>query len=77
VERYVPSSPASRAFHFGVLGVQLAGGTMAEAFKQKVGISTNKSGMKDGIASYALNEKNADRLAQNFKKMRGGALKIG
>jgi aarF domain-containing kinase len=24
-----------------------------------------------------LNEKNAERLANNFKKMRGGALKIG
>jgi len=30
-----------------------------------------------GVASYALNEKNANRLAMNFKKMRGGALKIG
>lgn len=37
-ERYVPSSPASRAMHFGMLGVQLFGGTMAEAFKQKVGL---------------------------------------
>jgi len=32
-ERYVPSSAASRALHFGMLGVQLAGGTLAEAFK--------------------------------------------
>jgi aarF domain-containing kinase len=31
----------------------------------------------DGISSYAMNPKNADRLAQNFKKMRGAALKIG
>ena len=76
VERYVPSSPASRALHFGMLGVQLAGGTMAEAFKQKTGLSTNNTG-KSGIAGYALNEKNAERLAANFKKMRGGALKIG
>lgn len=30
-----------------------------------------------GIARYALNEKNVNRLASNFKKMRGGALKIG
>lgn len=76
VERYVPSSPASRALHFGMLGVQLFGGTMAEALKQKAGISQNRTG-QEGIAQYALNEKNADRLAQNFKKMRGGALKIG
>jgi hypothetical protein len=32
-ERYVPSNAASRAMHFGMLGVQLMGGTMAEAFK--------------------------------------------
>ena len=32
---------------------------------------------KTGLAKYALNEKNAERLANNFKKMRGGALKIG
>jgi aarF domain-containing kinase len=29
------------------------------------------------VAKYALTEKNAKRLAENFKKMRGGALKIG
>jgi aarF domain-containing kinase len=29
------------------------------------------------MAGYAINEKNAERLANNFKKMRGGALKIG
>merc|ERR1712086_807087 len=59
-----------------MLGVQLVGGTVAEAFKQKVGLSSGGDG-KAGIAKYALNEKNADRLANNFKKMRGGALKIG
>ena len=32
---------------------------------------------KQGIAKYAINEKNAQLLANNFKKMRGGALKIG
>lgn len=73
----MPSSPASRALHFGMLGVQLIGGTMAEALKQKVGISSETSQSSQGIAKYALNQKNADRLANNFKKMRGGALKIG
>ena len=38
-ERYVPSSKTSRALHFGMLGMQLMGGTMAEAIKLKVGIS--------------------------------------
>lgn len=41
-----------------------------------MGISQKKT-QTEGIAQYALNEKNAERLAQNFKKMRGGALKIG
>jgi hypothetical protein len=36
----VPSSSASRALHFGILGMQLVGGTMAEAFKLKVGITS-------------------------------------
>jgi len=52
------------------------GGTMAEAIKQKVGISKPVS-KEEGMAKYILNERNADRLAENFKKMRGGALKIG
>ena len=59
-----------------MLGAQLVGGTVAEAIKQKVGISQS-DGANKGIANYALNQKNADRLANNFKKMRGGALKIG
>ena len=51
---------------------------MAEAVKQKIGFSNNSDENKlQGIAKYALNEKNANRLANNFKKMRGGALKIG
>lgn len=32
---------------------------------------------KSGIARYALNEANAGRLADSFRKMRGAALKIG
>lgn len=59
-----------------MLGIQLMGGTVAEAFKQKVGISHKEPGQK-GVQSYVLNERNAERLAQNFRKMRGGALKIG
>lgn len=50
---------------------------MAEALKQKVGIKGDSKPGEGGIAKYALNEKNANRLAMNFKKMRGGALKIG
>ena len=78
-ERYVPSSATSRALHFGMLGVQLIGGTMSEAIQQKIGYkqeNKDQSG-RSGMAKYALNEKNADRLQKSFRKMRGAALKIG
>ena len=41
-----------------------------------MGISQKLDGV-EGVAKYTLNEKNVDRIALNFKKMRGGALKIG
>jgi hypothetical protein len=52
---------------------------MAEAMKQKVGLSSENDSQKgkSGIAKYALNEKNADRLQKSFRKMRGAALKLG
>ena len=55
------------------------GGTAAEAVKQKLGLADELKDQqgKSGLAKYALNQKNAQRLAENFKKMRGGALKIG
>lgn len=40
-------------------------------------MSEAKAKGQDGIAKYALTEANAKRLADNFKKMRGGALKLG
>ena len=78
-ERYVPSSKTSRVLHFGMLGVQLIGGTIGEAIYQKTGLSEEKDYQrgKSGVAKYALNKKNADRLAESFRKMRGAALKIG
>ena len=78
-ERYVPSTQASRVFHFGVLGMRLVGGTMSEAIKQKVGLKGELEDQKgkSGIAKYAINEKNADLLSNSFRKMRGAALKLG
>jgi hypothetical protein len=35
-ERYVPATQASRALQYGILSVQLIGGTMKEAIKQKI-----------------------------------------
>jgi len=63
-ERYIPSSKATRVLHFGMLGLQLVGGTMSEAIKQKIGLKNEEVDQKgkSGIAKYALNEKNADRL---------------
>lgn len=78
-ERYVPSTSATRAFHFGMLGAQLIAGTAAEAIKQKAGLKEENSSQtgKAGVAKYALNEKNAERLQHSFRKMRGAALKLG
>jgi len=39
-ERYIPTSQAARSLHFATLGLRLVGGTMAEAVKQKVGLSS-------------------------------------
>jgi aarF domain-containing kinase len=52
---------------------------MAEAVKQKVGFTAENDSQKgkSGVAKYALNEKNADRLSKSFRKMRGAALKLG
>ena len=78
-ERYVPSSPAQRFMQFGILGVQLVGGTMAEAVKHKLHLKEESESQrgKTGIAKYAVNEKNADRLQKAFRNLRGAALKIG
>ena len=63
-ERYVPAGAASRAFQFGLLGVQLIAGTAKEAFMQKVGLSEElpEHKGKTGIARYAINANNADAL---------------
>lgn len=78
-ERYVPASATSRALQFGLLGVQLIGGTVKEAVKQKIGLAEELPEQKSvqGFAKYAINAKNADALQQNFRKMRGAVLKLG
>ena len=76
-ERKIPSSSTARAFQFGALGVSLIGGTISEAFKQKVGISTPHVTPSSSVAKYAINDKNAQRLGERLCKMRGAALKIG
>jgi aarF domain-containing kinase len=75
----VPASQSARAFQFGLLGVQLIGGTVKEAFLQKVGLKDELPEQvgKQGLQKYALNEGNADKLQQTFRKMRGAVLKLG
>lgn len=60
----MPASATTRALHFGLLGMQLVGGTMSEAIKQKVGLKEELEDQKgrSGIAKYAINERNADLL---------------
>ena len=60
-ERYVPSTQSARAFHFGMLGIRLAGGTAAEAIKQNLGLKGSDSN-SSGLRGYAINKKNAERL---------------
>ena len=52
---------------------------MSEAIKQKIGYKQEIADQKgkSGIAKYAINQRNADLLSKNFRKMRGAALKIG
>lgn len=42
---------------------------MAEALKQKVGYTKENASQKgkSGVAKYAINEKNADRLQKSFR----------
>jgi aarF domain-containing kinase len=52
---------------------------MAEAVKHKLHLKEENESQrgKTGIAKYAVNEKNADRLQKAFRNLRGAALKIG
>ena len=78
-ERKIPTSPTARAFHFGALGVSIIGGTISEAFKQRVGLSKPLPEAEGGRAlkRYAMTSSNSERLSSTLCKMRGAALKIG
>ena len=64
MENKVPDSSVSRAFEFGLIGVRLAGSTLA-------GVLTGHSWKES-----AVSESNADVLARGLCKMRGAPLKL-
>lgn len=78
-ETKIPTSPTTRALHFGALGISIVGGTISEVFKQSLGITKPLPEMvgKRKIARYAMTDSNSNRLSNTLCKMRGAALKIG
>ena len=59
------------------LGLSIAGGTISEAVKQVFGMSKPTDPKLNGIAKFAINKENSERLAGYLCKMRGAALKLG
>eukprot|EP00741_Cyanophora_paradoxa_P004046 tig00000760_g3930.t1 len=79
-ERSVPSTPISRVWHFGGLGLSLAAGTLTELAKRTLGPkeAPSASGYDKGkVYAAVLSEANAERLAEALCRMRGAALKLG
>jgi aarF domain-containing kinase len=67
--RRVPVHPATRALHFGGLGLGLAAGAAAAAVRQTI------TGEKQ--ANLLMSEANVERLAGTLCRLRGAALKVG
>ena len=68
-QRSVPVHPATRAMHFGGLGLGLAAGAAAAAVRQTL------TGEKQ--ANLLMTEANVERLADTLCRLRGAALKVG
>eukprot|EP00962_Isochrysis_galbana_P026414 scaffold8200_cov124-Isochrysis_galbana.AAC.2 len=68
-QRRVPVHPATRALHFGGLGLGLAAGAAAAAVRQTI------TGEKQ--ANLLMSEANVERLAGTLCRLRGAALKVG
>ena len=66
----VPTSPLTRAVHFGGLGLGLAAGAAAATVRRAV--SQDETG-----GSVAMSEANVERLASTLCRLRGAALKVG
>eukprot|EP00908_Phaeocystis_cordata_P000781 Transcript_10861.p1 GENE.Transcript_10861~~Transcript_10861.p1 ORF type:complete len:597 (+),score=212.66 Transcript_10861:111-1901(+) len=66
--RGVPTTPLTRAVHFGGLGLGLAAGAAAAAVRRATGEEAN---------SLVMTEANVERLASTLCRLRGAALKVG
>lgn len=68
----VPTSPLTRAVHFGGLGLGLAAGAAAATVRRAVSQDEAAAG-----GSVAMSEANVERLASTLCRLRGAALKVG
>lgn len=71
----VPTSPITRAMHFGGLGLGLAAGAAAAAVRRVV-VPHGGEG-EGGAGSLVMTEANVERLASTLCRLRGAALKVG
>ncbi|RUP19983.1 ABC1 family-domain-containing protein, partial [Jimgerdemannia flammicorona] len=71
-ESRIPTTRASRLWHYGSLVTGLGIGAMGESLRRFAGISTADAG-----SSVLLTDANVDRLVERFTRMRGAALKFG
>ena len=73
VQGNVPTSPITRAMHFGGLGLGLAAGAAAAAVRRGAGLQEAEG----GAGSLVMTEANVERLASTLCRLRGAALKVG
>ena len=69
----VPTSPITRAMHFGGLGLGLAAGAAAAAVRRGAGFQEAEG----AAGSLVMTEANVERLASTLCRLRGAALKVG
>jgi hypothetical protein len=73
VQGNVPTSPITRAMHFGGLGLGLAAGAAAAAVRRGAGFQEAEG----AAGSLVMTEANVERLASTLCRLRGAALKVG
>ncbi|KAJ1647523.1 hypothetical protein LPJ64_001119 [Coemansia asiatica] len=77
----MPSTRASRLFHYGSLAVGLGLGALGEATKRWSGIGnaslSENNNNSSSSSSVFLSKANIDRIVEKLSRMRGAALKLG